>query len=155
VLKVFVYKFDGSDSEIVPEGLEFVRNPVPYFSKVIISADATDKALVETIDEGVLVDSTKFLDRFGVMLYTRQLSTGCKVALLVNNTDAVIDLRECGPNAVSAILSLCKSGSVALPCPGIDLTDYTRGETVDIVIDNKHFHSIHEVSAHFQGGALC
>ena len=72
--------------------------------KTRVSVDSTDAKLVEVIDEGKLIDSRTFVDRFGVTLYTSCLSTGCKAALLVNNIDDVVDLRECGINAISAYL---------------------------------------------------
>lgn len=147
ILEVYLYNPDSS----VPEGSNWVRDPEAYFVKTEICCDDTDKQLVSIIDEGTLIDSSRFLDRFGATLYTTQLSTGCKAGLLVNNSDDVIDLRECGMNALSAILSLCKDGRVAMPTPCGDLTDYTDGHEISVKIGSRLFHTMRDVAAFMRG----
>lgn len=151
MLEVYLYNPDNLRPGVVLANFDWVRDPEAYFVKTKISCDDTDKRLVSIIDEGILVDSSRFLDRFGVTLYTAQLSTGCKAGLLVNNSDAVIDLRECGMNALSAILSLCQNGRVAMPTPCGDLTDYTDGREISVKIGSRVFHAMSDVAAFMRG----
>lgn len=151
MLEVHIYNPDDLGPDALLESSNWVRDPEAYFVKIKISCDDTDKRLVSIIDEGVLVDSSRFLDRFGVTLYTSQLSTGCKAGLLVNNSDAIIDLRECGMNALSAILSLCKNGRVAMPMPCGDLTDYTEGHEISVRIGSRVFRTMRDVATFMRG----
>ena len=136
MLEVYIYAHGTRVEEAVPSGMELIRDPEAYSSCL------------------ELRDGSRFLDRFGVTLYTQQLSTGCKAALMVNNSDKVIDLRECGVNAISAILSLCKSGRVAMTAPATDLEDFTNGSRVTVNVMGRVFHSMREVDAFLRGGVL-
>ena len=151
MLEVYIYAHGTRVEEAVPSGMELIRDPEAYFSCLELRCDDIDRDLVRVIEEGTLLDGSRFLDRFGVMLYTQQLSTGCKAALMVNNSDKVIDLRECGVNAISAILSLCKSGRVAMTAPATDLSDFTNGSRVSVNVMGRVFHSMREVDAFLRG----
>lgn len=151
MLEVYIYAHGTQVEGAVPSDVELVRDPEAYFSRLALRCDDIDKNLVRVIEEGTLLDGHRFLDRFGVMLYTQQLSTGCKAALIVNNSDKVIDLRECGVNAISAILSLCKSGRVAMTAPATDLSDFTNGSRVTVNVMGRVFHSMREVDAFLRG----
>lgn len=85
------------------------------FSKTLIKVDENIKNIVKAIDEGELVDSNKFIDRFGVSLYVSELSTGCKVAICTYyNPDFIVDTQECGLNARDAIFNYCENGKILL-----------------------------------------
>lgn len=151
MLEVYIYAHGTRVEEAVPSGMELIRDPEAYSSCLELRCDDIDRDLVRVIEEGTLLDGSRFLDRFGVTLYTQQLSTGCKAALMVNNSDKVIDLRECGVNAISAILSLCKSGRVAMTAPATDLEDFTNGSRVTVNVMGRVFHSMREVDAFLRG----
>lgn len=93
MLNVYIYGQASDAKGVIPKDKDLIQDPEVAFLMTRISADSTDAKLVEAIDEGRLIDGRTFVDRFGVTLYTSCLSTGCKAALLVNNTDAVVDLR--------------------------------------------------------------
>lgn len=135
VLNVYLYGQDSDAKGVIPKGKNLIQDPESAFTTIKIRADSTDAKLVEAIEAGKLIDSRTFVDRFGVTLYTTFLSTGCKAALLVNNTDAVVGLGGCGFNAISAIFSFCRNGSIALETPDMDLTDLSGGEEVSISIE--------------------
>lgn len=87
MLEVYIYAHGTRVEEAVPSGMELIRDPEAYFSCLELRCDDIDRDLVRVIEEGTLLDGSRFLDRFGVTLYTQQLSTGCKAALMVNNSD--------------------------------------------------------------------
>ena len=89
MLEVYIYAHGTRVEEAVPSGMELIRDPEAYFSCLELRCDDIDRDLVRVIEEGTLLDGSRFLDRFGVTLYTQQLSTGCKAALTVNNSDTL------------------------------------------------------------------
>lgn len=154
MLDVYLYNPDSPMGDFLPKGLELIRDPDAVFMETKLAADSTDAKLVEVIDGGKLVDGQTFVDRFGVTLYTSNLSTGCKAALLVNNTDNVVDLRECGINAISAIFSFCHKGHVTLSLPGLDLTDFSEGAEVAINIEGHVFTKVRDAYRGLEDGPL-
>lgn len=73
-----------------------------------------DRKLVATIENGKLHDDY-FIDRFGYKLPLEFLSTGCKLALIVNHYQStLVDLRECGNNARDAIIWYIKNGNICV-----------------------------------------
>lgn len=99
-----------------------------------------NRQLIKEIDKGEYIDSYTFKDRFGRVLGVESLSTGCKAALLVANTDLNVDLQECGTNAVSAIIRNCTDGSITLIDTGLCITlEGNPGSTpIDVAIDGYH-----------------
>ena len=79
------------------------------FSKTLIAVDDNTKRIVKAIDQGELIDSNKFKDRFGVSLYVSELSTGCKAAICAYyHPELIVDTQECGLNARDAIFNYCE-----------------------------------------------
>ena len=154
MLNVYFYGRGLEARGSVPSGKSLIQDPDAAFLQIRVSVDSTDTALVKAIDEGQLIDSRTFVDRFGVTLYTSCLSTGCKAALLVNNTDNVVDLRECGINAISAIFSFCRNGNLALPLPGLDLADLSEGAEVAINIKGRVFARVADAYKAMEEGSL-
>lgn len=140
--------FKGQDYR-VPTDKSVVRNVEHTFLGMGFTATPENKKLVYAIDQGELLDRYVFIDRFGQHLYTDCLSTGCKAALLVQNTDKVIDLCECGLNAVNTILSVCKEGYVLMEAPGIPLEE--GAAEVVLEADGKVFHSIAQLNEYLEG----
>lgn len=85
------------------------------FSQLIIYVDENIKRIVKAIDQGELIDSNRFKDRFGVNLYLSELSTGCKAAICTYfHPESIVDLQECGLNARDAIFNYCENGKILL-----------------------------------------
>lgn len=100
------------DSELVEAEIKDID---AAFSKLIVPVDQNTLAIVRAIDNGRLIDSNSYIDRFGVKLYVSELSTGTKAAICVYcNSDQIVDLQECGLNARDAIFNYCENGKVLL-----------------------------------------
>lgn len=80
-----------------------------------IKDSPVNRILLQEIEQATYCDEMSFIDRFGYKLPKEFMSTGCKAALLVANTDIEVDLAECGPNAKGAIIQHVKSGKAIMP----------------------------------------
>lgn len=101
------------DLQDIPDTVKVVQDVEKEFASLVLKCTDKEKKLVRIIEKGELIDSTAFIDRFGYKLYLSELSTGCKAALCVlNSTDKVICLDECGLNARDAIILLCDTGAI-------------------------------------------
>lgn len=91
------------------------------FGKQAIPNIVEAKNLLMSIDGASYSSNMTFIDRFGIRLNKSELSTGCKVALLVLcNPDRVYDIKECGNNARDAIVRYCRNGNIVLKENGAD-----------------------------------
>lgn len=110
------------------------------FNSLEVKGTSLNKALINEIEQANYEDEASFIDRFGYKLYMEYLSTGCKAALLVANTNLNVDLQECGSNAVSAIVRLCNNGNITLIDKGISIPyKYTtKAVDIDVAIDGYH-----------------
>lgn len=124
----------------------YLSDEVPESVKVLLDVEAASRhisdytspyavrVLSEIEQAKPSADGLGFVDRFGRFLYWSELSTGTKAALLVPCVDACVSVRECGYNAVQAILRYAKSGSISMP-----YTEHTFLGDCDLVIHGKHF----------------
>ena len=97
------------------------------------------EVLMREIEGASYNDPISFIDRFGYKLTTRELSTGCKAAILVATyPDEVFDLLECGNNARDSILRHCKDGNVIVRDNGYDFGIMPDDE-IDICLDGCRF----------------
>lgn len=126
--------------EKLPDGIEVVNDVEEYFTSVLLKIDDIEKALVHEIEHGELKDDKFFVDRFGGTLYLDCLSTGCKAALCVANSDKVISLVECGWNVHDVIVSILREGSVFLPHHGVSFG--CESDDIDVCFDNYRFTSL-------------
>lgn len=95
------------------------------------------KALKE-IEKAEYNDEHSFIDRFGFKLYSKDLSTGCKAAICVHAfPNMIIDVVECGLNALNFIISNCKDGAILISEGTMQLF-YKKG-AVDVILDGKRF----------------
>ncbi|MBR3102490.1 MAG: hypothetical protein IKQ27_01145 [Lachnospiraceae bacterium] len=126
---------DTYDESIVEHDIEKL-----FFATTIEKNDLTVR-LLKQIENAEYVSSSKYRDRFGIVLSISDLSTGTKAALCVQyHTDRIIDLVECGFNAIDAILENCKDGCVldsehTTAC-------YSAEGDISVELDGKEFTSI-------------
>lgn len=100
------------------------------FSQLIVHVDEKIKRMVKVIDQGELIDSNRFVDRFGVNLYLSELSTGCKAAICTYfHPEAIVDLQECGLNARDAIFNYCENGKILLHDFGVTVNSENSRKT--------------------------
>lgn len=113
-----------------------------FFRRNTIKDEDAMRNIIKAIDLGEFIDTTKFKDRFGVVLYTTCLSTGAKTLINIANSDKVINGCELGQNAIDYMLWNL-NGRVFFKKGTLDLdecVDYSR-----ILINNKHVNNLSEV----------
>ena len=138
-----------------PHTLPIIKNVEFEFSMNNYSFDKTDQDLIKTIEQGELVGNEMFRDRFGYCLHLDNMSTGSKAAIITNhNPDRLVDLRECGINAKSAILSFCRRGNILIEYPEAGLLDYTNGLNIDVFLENHRFTSMDDLMYYISDGRL-
>ena len=124
------------------------------FGSVYLTGSEEEKKLMRLIDQASWHSSAAFIDRFGYKLPILNLSTGCKAALCVlHNIDKIVDLKECGINAKSAILSFCKDGKLLITEPDVKFTDWDV-ET-NICLDNFRFKTIESFNRYLECERFC
>lgn len=117
-----IYDADLKKADIVDIDAEF--------SKTLIIADDNTKRIVRAVDQGELIDSNKFIDRFGVSLYVSELSTGCKAAICTYyHPESIVDTQECGLNARDAIFNYCEDGKILLHDFSVTVNDNDTRKT--------------------------
>lgn len=136
MLNIYVYNLPGSAEGVVPNELYLVTDVEEDFNKVYFDADDINKKLVHEIDGGTLQDRYSALDRFGYKIHTSQLSSGCKAALIINNSTFVVDLLECSNNTIGTIFSFC-DGNVAIPLPSTGYGEYSGTEDKEFIVNGK------------------
>lgn len=132
----------------LPYDKKIIHDVEKGFSKLQLKCTEKEKKLVQTIEQGQLLDSVSFIDRFGYKLYLSELSTGCKAALCVlNYKDIVIDLVECGRNARDAIITLCDEGAILMNTDSASVSwDPVCEPKIDVTINNYCFSSIQRLN---------
>jgi hypothetical protein len=109
---------DGIDK--LPNNQNLITDAEIAFKSLPNGIDDTheNREFIEEIEGGQYKDQYTFTDRFGCKLYKEDLSTGCKVAILIaEKQDSIIDTMECGINALISIITHCKSGSILIREP--------------------------------------
>ena len=153
LLTVYIKGVGQTNKDVVPANLDIVTDVEASFVVTNFQATGSNCRLVQDIDQGTLVSRLHFKDRFGTMLYTDMLSTGCKAALIVNNTSKVVDLLGCGWNARDAILQHCKEGAVVMEDPEVTICTVNK-EPVEISIDGHIFHDLDDVNWYLTDGRM-
>lgn len=141
MLTIYIKGVGQSNADVVPAEKEVITDVEAAFISVNFSASESNCRLVKEIDQGTLLDRRHFTDRFGVRLYTDMLSTGGKTALLVNNTNKVVDIKECGWNARDAIITYCRDGAIVMEDPSVTICTVGKGP-VEVSVDGKLFHDL-------------
>ena len=113
------------------------------FKQIKIRGTIEECTVISKIEQGKYNDENSFIDRFGYKLYLSELSTGCKAALCVlNRPDILINLIECGINAVDVILTTCKKGNVVMRDRGITIKDYSEDGKIEVELDGYVFTTV-------------
>lgn len=136
MLSVYLYDYPLNSADVVPQDKKLIRDVEKYFRMVNFSDTEINRLIVEELEEGKLISRYAFIDRFGYIIPIEFLSTGCKAALMVHNSDYVIDLLECGRNAINVIFNRC-DGSVALRKPGSWYGPYDGPAEKEFQIDGR------------------
>lgn len=146
MLNIYVY---GEE----PQDLEIERDIERIFAMTKLKGTEKERLAIQLIDKGQWKDADTFIDRFGVRLYTSELSTGCKAILSVlNNPTIGIDLKECGLNARDAVLSLCNVGNALINDTSVTFNDYSSNGKVSIGYREKEFTTMDSFNEYFFNG---
>ena len=122
-----------------PDDLQQVYDVEAEALKLNISESPLLATFLQEIEQGKPLDFDRFTDRFGVAVYYSSMSTGCKAAICVASLpNKVINLIECGPNAIESILCNCKEGHVLLHNRYCDLSG-NCDKSVDICFNGYRF----------------
>lgn len=134
MLKIFI---DDSTDNMCNTDIELL------FKTITITGTDEERGIISKIEQGEYNDSVSFIDRFGFKLYLTELSTGCKAALCVlNKPDILINLRECGINALDVIITTCKTGNVIIRDRGITINDYSDDGNIEVELDDYVFTTV-------------
>ncbi len=90
---------------LIPNGINIIDDPEGTFGFASLTGSDFQKLVIHDIDKGSYLDKDKFIDRFGVAVSIRELCTGTKSLILLEmlGNDNVIDMTECGGNALAYI----------------------------------------------------
>ena len=106
--------------------LHTIRDAEREFAFRGLTVTDTSKRLIQKIEKAVLYDDGTIIDRFEYRIYSSDLSTGCKTALLVNEGYPPVSLEGCGYNAIDDIINYC-SGEVVVKTPRDDFSELDTG----------------------------
>ena len=140
MLHLYMYGPGSKPENVTPYGMEIVNDIEMEFENGKVEVTETAKLLVEDIDEGKLIDGSTFINKIGWETSIENLSTGAKAGLLVERsakTHKVINLIECGKNAIVSIILNCRDGYATLldPMYELDLYSIEREVSLDAPID--------------------
>lgn len=131
----------------VPDFAMVANDVEKEFSSLKIPCNAETIAAVKMIDNGELIDSNTFVDRFGYRLYSSELSTGCKAAICVLISEKIINIAECGLNARDYIITKCLHGSVVMNTNSATISsNYCRDQQINVCVDNKIFTNLNDLN---------
>ena len=115
------------------------------FAKLKIKCSAYERKVIELIDKGKLLDGKSYIDRFGFKLRLSEISSGSKTALcVINNPDKIVDTAECGLNALSAIICVCRNGNILVRDIQIKLPVIKGCNDIDVECMGRHFTKFNE-----------
>lgn len=154
MLTLYIRDYDEPIEDVVPSGSSIVFDVEAAFSSLVFPINESNQRIVKLIDGGVLVDRRHFQDRFGTQIYTDCLSTGCKAALIVNNSESIVSLHECGLNARDATISCCKHGNAVMVDPGITFCSIPGIDEIEVSVYGKVFHTVDDLNDYIFTGCL-
>ncbi len=143
--------FEGIDK--FPQS-SVVRDVESFFMSVKLDGCDYDRHIIETIERGVYVSNTVFVDRFGVQLRRDCLSTGVKVALsLYHLPDMLFWGIEMGRNALAEVVKRCTVGNLLLEASTYYIEDDIEDTKIDVICRDRHYSSLHKFSEYMIGDA--
>ena len=144
----------------IPKHLDLLTNVEREFSryniwdKCLVNKTLANKIL-KYIDNSTIIDKYYLYNYSGVPIPSYAISTGAKAALLlafVDNPDSfILDTRECGYNAVQAIILYCHNGNIITTmldtCNFIEIVDESD---IDVQYSNKKFSTISDLNHYIE-----
>ena len=138
------------DKEKIPKNLRVISDVEKEFESTKLSDSEGVRILLKKIEKGTYCNAYSFIDRFGNKLLKSNISTGCKAAILVyQDNTIVVDLKECGYNAKSAIISYCKTGNILMP-EFMGEFMFFDTEDIDVWIKEYNFKNLSELNQYLR-----
>ncbi len=105
--------YTGYPLDAIKFNKPFVRDVETIFDMYGIIDTLESRLIIEKIEKGNFLDTTKFIDRFGVCLYLDELSTSSKALLaLVACKDKILNFNEVGGTARELAMTIFKDGYI-------------------------------------------
>ena len=140
----FEDELDNIDKSLIQKDVEQI------FWNTKIADTNNINHFISSIDLGKYNDTNSFIDRFGTKLPITNLSTGCKAAICVElHPDIIIDLLECGLNAVDEIINFCENGKIIIRDTGVTFR-YLNNDKCNVKLDNYRFTSVLRLNKYIQ-----
>lgn len=142
--------------QTLPEGLDIREDAELEFARIRVTDTEYNRKAIKEIEEGEYYSDDRFIDRFDRPLFLNNLSTGCKAALVVgNNPDIVLDLKECGLNAIDFIVANCNTGNILIKYPtnNIGLVKSKTGysdTSIDVIFDDGKFTNTRDLNHYIE-----
>lgn len=128
----------------------FVYDVKGLFLTHKMKCSETVKKAVQQIEQGQLLDSHRFQDRFGIVRQTFELSIGCMTICCVESCpNLIINMTECGLNARDFIIANCREGAVFMLDNGITFS-YAYGEQANVILEGTYFKTIRELNKYIR-----
>lgn len=129
------------------EESDVIRDVDEAFLKVHLTGTEKEKAAIRLVEQGTYHDQNSYIDRFGYKLHIEEMSTGCKAILVVlNNRNKWVDTKECGLNALSALISVCDEGRIILRDTEYKLPTYGLADSIEVEVNGLRFTSFSELN---------
>lgn len=131
--------------QTLPEGLDVRGDTELEFARIQVKDTEYTRKAIKEIEKGEYYNEVVFTDRFKGNLYYSEMSTGCKAAIVVGtNPNIVLDLRECGLNAIDFIVANCRDGNILILPPDNPIGLHREPEgyvdsDIDVCIDGERF----------------
>ena len=110
------------------------------FAKIKLTGREEERKVLQFLEQAEYFDDMSFVDRFGDKRHIDDLSTGCKAIMVVlQNPDTWVDTKECGLNALSILISVCKDGKVIINDYQCKFPNYNLEKNINVRFDGKTF----------------
>lgn len=137
--------------EKIPETKIFIGDPEEAFLNVEMNGSEFQRTILREIEKGEYIDSMRFRDRFGNMLYYTDISTSSKILLEADSLNGcVINATEMGLNATKYIW-LLKDASLYFN--GRSSSFLADVETIEVLVDGiSKCTSVQQLNRYIEGG---
>lgn len=117
-----------------PSNMSIIKDVELAFGKCNVPVNNITRQIIKEVENGELIDSNGFKDRYGYKLSISELSTGAKAAILVTlNPDKIINFSEVGDNCRDYVIKNFTSGMILINYPTVTI-QYNKDEdtTIDV-----------------------
>lgn len=130
---------------------EIVRDNEILFATTKLTGLVEEKEAIRLLEEGEWLDPYSFIDRFGYKLPVNFLSMGCKTILnVLHNPEQWIDTLECGWNAISVLISICREGKIIVDDQGVSLMTYGLNTDIEVEVDGRVFRNTDDLNRYLK-----